>query len=124
MKEIILKIVNRLYGIDGNELFVKNKDRNISNIKQSIFYYLRHELDFTYQKIGDIFNLGHSNVLIGIKVFEGKMDVYSDDKNAYEQLRKTFKEYGPMDKELLSDFLNENKKFLSSELKDYLTVKL
>src|SRR5690606_7025798 len=106
MKEIIIKIVNRLYEIDGNQLFVKNKNRNIANIKQSIFYYMRHELDFTYQKIGDIFNLGHSNVVIGIRSFENKLSVYSNEKIAYEQLKKTFKEYGPMDKELLSDFLN------------------
>ncbi len=124
MKEIIINIVNSLYDIDGNQLFLKNGNRNITNIKQSIFYYLRFELDFTHQKIGKIFNLGHSNVVLGIKSHESRISVYSNEKIAYEQLKKAFNDYGPMDKELLSDFLNENKKYLSIELVEYLNARL
>jgi len=124
MKQVIANIVTKLYGIDGTQLFVKNKSRNISNIKQSIFYYLRYEFGFTHQKIGDIFNLGHSNVVIGIKSFECKLSVYSNERIAYEELKKTFKRYGLRDKELLSEFLTENEKYLSNDLKEYLRLRL
>lgn len=124
MKEIIIKIVSEVYGIDGNLLFVKNKHRDIAHIKQSVFYYLRNEMHYTYQRIADIFELGHSNVVIGTRSFENKISIYSVDRIAYREFKKVFDSYKVMDKELLSEFLQNNDKYLSSDLKEYLKVRL
>ena len=124
MKEIIIKVVSEVYGIDGNELFGTTKHRNITDIKQAVFYFLRTVMDFKFQRIAKIFHLGHSNVIAGTKAFEGKINTYSADRIAYNEFKKVFDGYKVLDKELLSEFLKENDKYLSAELKNYLSVKL
>lgn len=122
MKEIIIKVVAMLYDIDGNEIFDKSRKMSFVTIRQMCFYYLHHELDFHHKFIGELFDLGRSNVIIGIESFKKKMDAQINDRFAYNEFKKVFNEQNPMDKILLDNFIKQNDKYLSAELKEYLKV--
>lgn len=124
MKEVIIKVVTMLYDIDGNEIFDKSRKMTFVTIRQMCFYYLHYELDFHHKSIAEIFDLGRSNVILGIESFTKKMEAQINDRFAYNEFKKVFNEQNPMDKILLENFIKQNDKYLSSELKDYLKVRL
>lgn len=124
MKEIIIKVVAMLYDIDGSEIFDKSRKMSFVTIRQMCFYYLHYELDFHHKVIGELFDLGRSNVIIGIESFKKKMDAQINDRFAYNEFKKVFNEQNPMDKILLDNFIKQNDKYLSAELKEYLKVRL
>lgn len=124
MKEMIINTIQKLYGIDGNEIFSKSRKRQLVQIRQMLFYFLRENRKWTFYKIGELFGLNHATIMFGVRNFFERMSIYKDDKLTYLKFEKLIENQGPLDKELLSDFLKDNDKYLSVELKEYLNVRL
>ncbi len=124
MKEVIINAVTALFLIDGNRIFAAGRKHPYVTIRQMVCYYLREEHKWTYEKIGEFFNLNHATVMFGIKNFSGKLAVYKPSKEEYFKLKRYIESRDPLDKELLREFLDKNDMYLSLELKDYLSVKL
>lgn len=126
MKEIILKIVNRLYGIDGNEILTTSRKQEYINVRYMLFYYLRFKKQWSLTNIGIAFNLDHSTVSNGLKRYQGFLDVSKEDNDTYLEFLKEIKKYEPLqlDNQLVKGFLSKNDRYLSKELKNYLNCKL
>lgn len=114
-----------LFKIDGNMVFERTRKKPYVSIRQLVCYYLYRHQQWTYERIGELFELNHSTVLLGIRNFENKMSVYVEDKMNYQRFKALFENQKPVfDKELISAFLADNDKFISDDLKHYLSVKL
>lgn len=124
MKEVIINAVKILMKIEEREIFEKTRKRKSVYARQIIFYYLYNNVGWTFHKIGDAFNLNHSTVLFAVKNYAEKLKFYKDEKLTYLKFESLVKNQGSIDKELLTDFLKENNEYLSSELKEYLQVRL
>src|SRR5690606_24358825 len=125
MKETIIKVASMLFKIDGNMVFERTRKKPYVSIRQLVCYYLYRHHQWTYERIGNLFELEHSTVLLGIRNFENKMSVYVDERMNYLRFKALFENQKPtFDKELISEFLKDNDKFISEELKQYLSVRL
>jgi|SRR5690606_16574282 len=125
MKETIINVASMLFKIDGNIVFERTRKQPYVGIRHLVCYYLYRHQKWTYERIGDLFELKHSAVLLGIRNFENKMNVYVEDKLNYQRFKALFENQKPVfDKELLTEFLKENDKFISNDLKQYLNARL
>ena len=124
MKKLIIQAVTELMGFDGNEIFQKSRKQKYVFARQMTFYYLRNELFWSQTKIGDLFEVDHATVIFGVNSFSSKLEIYHEDKDLYMRYKAVLN-HGKIDeKELLSAFINQNKKHLSENLKQYLTAAL
>ena len=124
MKKLIITTISELLGFDGNEIFLKSRKQKYVFARQMSFYYLRNELFWTQIKIGELFNVDHATVIFGIKSFKTRLEIYNEDKIIYLKFKAVLK-HGKIDeKELLSAFIIKNKRYLSENLKNYLTAAL
>lgn len=125
MKETIIKVASMLFKIDGNMVFERTRKKPYVSIRQLVCYYLYRNYNWTYERIGELFGLDYSTVIFGVRNFENKMSTYAEDKLNYMRFKTLFENEKPVfDKELLLFFLEENKHYLSEELKQYLSVRL
>ncbi|WCM42429.1 hypothetical protein MG290_01800 [Flavobacterium sp. CBA20B-1] len=124
MKENIISVVNRLYGIDGNDIFNHTRKKEIVQIRYLIFYFLRENRKWTFRKIGEFFNLDHATVIYGANSFKNGLEIYKKDRINFLKFQNFMENKGPLDKYLLAEFINDNEKYLSNDLKEYLKVRL
>lgn len=125
MKETIINIVNRLYGIDGNLIFQQDRHQDIVLAKQMVMCYLRLELKVRLMDIANFLNVHHSVIVHGIRKYKGYLDVSKVDKEKYSAFKSEMESSElNMDFFVISRVLRENREYMSSELKEYLKVRL
>lgn len=124
MKQVIINAVSALYNIDGSKVFEPGRKQPFVGIRQMVCYFLRWELKWTYESISEFVCLNHATIIFGIKNFENRMLTYPESALEYYHFKRFISAKEFLDYELLSEFVKKNDKFLSNELKEYLSVKL
>lgn len=124
MKQAIIKASEALFKIDGEKLFETTRELPYASIRPLIYTYLHSELNWKHQDIGEFFNRNRSTITIHIQKFKKTMEIYKEDRLNYGRFTIMVSDRGSFDKELLSEFIKENDRFLSEDLKNYLKVRL
>jgi len=125
MKETIINIVNRLYGIDGNLIFQQDRHQDIILVKQMVMCYLRLEMKIRLMDIANFLNVHHSVIVHGVRKYKGYLDVSKLDREKYVAfVSEMNKQDLNTDCIVINRFLREHGGFISSELKEYLQVRL
>ena len=80
-KDLILYLTNEL----GYNIMNKNRKIHLTFPRYCIFYYLRSE-GLTLQSIADIFNIHHSSIIHGIRMYENLLK-YNDAEFGIYQIK-------------------------------------
>lgn len=65
--------IAHVFGLKKEDILGKSQAKSCSLPRQIAMYLCRHELNFTYQKIGQIFGRDHSTVMTSIRYIEKKI---------------------------------------------------
>lgn len=124
MKQSIINAANVIFEASEKDIFCPTRKRFSVKLRHMSFYYLRTELNWTYERIGTLFELQHSTVLSGVKDFKNKLDVYQEERTEYERFKKLMNTYRPLEITIIEDFLERNSEFLSDDVKVFLEERI
>lgn len=124
MKQSIINAAKVIFGANEKDVFYPTRKRFSVKIRHMSFYYLRTELNWTFERIGILFKLSHATVLSGVKDFKNKLDVYKEERTDYERFKKLMNNYRPLEITIIEDFLERNGEFLSDDVKMFLEERI
>ena len=55
--------VCRIFGVDREMLYYKSRKREIVDARRVVFYFIRETLYYSYEKIANIYDMKHCNIL-------------------------------------------------------------
>ena len=110
MKEKINTIAKEFFLLEDNDIFVKKRKRELTEMKWYFFYFLRNEMNFKLKSIGEMFNIHHATVLHGLNNFD-----YYIDKKSYECFKMVAEKHLSVNKEILD--IKRQIQYLENRLK-------
>ena len=124
MKHVIINAITQTFGFDGNEIFHKCRKRHLVESRQISIYYLRKYKGWSLYQIGDLFSLGYAATRHAYFEYQYKLDLYKSEYFSLQKFIQNIERKTNYDKLLLKEFISNNDKYLSTELKEYLIKKL
>lgn len=88
----IITEVSRTYSVNEADITSKKKNAPIVFARQAAIYITRSMLGFTYQKIGEAFNLDHSTVVHSLKKVDKLMDTNEHEREIIEDIIKNLQD--------------------------------
>lgn len=95
-----------------NDIFVKNRKREIVESKWYFYYFLRNEMNLTIKSIGELFEVHHATILHGLNNFK-----YIVDNRSYECFKSVAEKYISINKEIAE--IKKQIKELKNRLREY-----
>lgn len=83
----IIFFVCDYFNMTREQLFARNRARNVREARFMCFVMMRHYTTMTLKAIGQVFKLDHTTVIHGITTHKNLMDTEDNYKERYEEMQ-------------------------------------
>lgn len=70
---------NKEHGLGEYELFMRNRKKRFVRLRAELYYKIRNELGYSFSAIARIFNVDHTTVMHGYKIYEESNGTWRQD---------------------------------------------
>ncbi len=90
---LILTQICKLLDVSSTDMTNQNRQAHLSRKRQMIYYYLRMDLGWQWNRIGKLMERHHATIIDGYKKAKHQLEIYTDTQELYAKLHQETADY-------------------------------